>query len=885
MSETLRVLIIEDSEDDMQLLLRELRKSDYDLEYICVDTESALRGALEDQVWDIIISDYVMPQFDGIAALKIFKSYNIDIPFIIVSGTIGEEVAVEAMRSGAHDYLIKGKLARLLPAVERELREARSRLEKLRVNDALHRSEAVWRSLVENLPNNVVLLDLTGVVNFVRFVGREAEPEVKIGSHILSIVHEHHKESFSNALNEIRENLETVHFDIGTENEGDSRWWSIEIGPILEQDELTGFVLVSTDISSRVQTQEALKASEERWRSLVYSMPDRVMVFDFDAKIEFVSELAPDLTLEDVLGHSVLEYLPKEHHAGITEAMTRVRKTEKSLIFEAPVLSSQRTRWWSHCIAPMKQNNKMVGFLSISSDITERKQAEDSLQVSEERYQLALAGTNDAIWDWNIIDDEFYASPRLMSMLGYEEHIPIKSTQAFHDDIHPEDADRVEQAMRAHLERNEPYGLEHRMKTATGEYKWFRSTGRALWDEAGKAYRVVGSIADISERKQAELELAEYRDHLEDLVKERTSALNEQAQIIEQIHDAVITVEVSGEILGWNQGAERLFGYKVEQVLGLHISTLFDHHNHVRLESEIFDPTRKEGGYDLECEMRHQSGEIFDGHILTSMLYNATGESKGVIFFIKDISERKRVARLKTEFVSTVSHELRTPLTSVRGALGLIMGGVGGDLPAKAEKLVAIAHKNTERLLVLINDILDMERMETGRMNFRFQRMAVGPFIELAIEVNQAYASQYGVTIVLRGEMENLWVLADSTRLTQVVTNLLSNAIKFSPKSGQVEVTAELKDRVVRFSVLDHGAGIPEAFQSQLFEKFTQADSSSSRQTGGSGLGLSIAKAIVESHGGRIGYQVPEAGGTLFYFDLPLALEDQNKSESVTTPH
>jgi DNA-binding response OmpR family regulator/two-component sensor histidine kinase len=243
---------------------------------------------------------------------------------------------------------------------------------------------------------------------------------------------------------------------------------------------------------------------------------------------------------------------------------------------------------------------------------------------------------------------------------------------------------------------------------------------------------------------------------------------------------------------------------------------------------------------------------------------------------IRDISERKRIDRMKTEFVSTVSHELRTPLTSIAGSLGLLAGGLGGELPPQASRLIKIARRNSERLVRLINDILDIEKIESGRMTFDMKPVPLQALVAGVIEANKSYAEEYGVRAELITDVTNLTVSTDSDRLVQVVTNLLSNAIKFSPTGGVVRIGIERHGQEARLSVRDEGPGIPEEFKSRIFSKFAQADSSDARQKGGTGLGLSIAKEIVECLSGRLSFQTCLGAGTTFYVDLPLAetLED-----------
>ncbi len=235
------------------------------------------------------------------------------------------------------------------------------------------------------------------------------------------------------------------------------------------------------------------------------------------------------------------------------------------------------------------------------------------------------------------------------------------------------------------------------------------------------------------------------------------------------------------------------------------------------------------------------------------------------------VAERFMIDQIKNEFVSTVSHELRTPLTSIQGSLGLIRGGaLGSDLPEDVSRMIEVAYNNSDRLVRLINDILDIEKIESGKMEFVFENQSVASIIREAVDLNASYADQYDVTIKIEGDLPNVVVNGDHDRLMQVLANLLSNAAKFSPEGGIVRIGASVNDGKVTVRVVDNGPGIGDEFKERIFGKFAQADASDSRQKGGTGLGLSITKAIVEHHGGGIGFESQTGRGTEFFFWLPV---------------
>jgi signal transduction histidine kinase len=245
-------------------------------------------------------------------------------------------------------------------------------------------------------------------------------------------------------------------------------------------------------------------------------------------------------------------------------------------------------------------------------------------------------------------------------------------------------------------------------------------------------------------------------------------------------------------------------------------------------------------------------------------------ETRGLLRALRYAGERKRLERLKDEFVSTVSHELRTPLTSITGSLGLLMGQATGTIPVPMARLLEIAHKNCKRLVRLVNDILDIEKLESGRLIFDAKRIDVRSLVEQAVETSLGFAESEGVRLRIESDTNSeVDIRADADRLSQVLTNLLSNAIKFSVRGDEVIVTVEKEVDRVRIMVRDHGPGISAEFRPHIFERFAQADATNTRQKGGTGLGLYIVKKIVDRFKGVVDFMDAPGGGTIFKIELP----------------
>ena len=365
--------------------------------------------------------------------------------------------------------------------------------------------------------------------------------------------------------------------------------------------------------------------------------------------------------------------------------------------------------------------------------------------------------------------------------------------------------------------------------------------------------------------KQHAAELARVNDALKAEIEERARAEGERDQFFDMSLEMLCIAGTDGYFKELNSAWERTLGWTIEELKARPFVEFV--HPDDRDTTAVERQRLRMGSSVIDFENRYQTK---DGGYRWLSWRSSPEPERGLIYAVaRDVQDQKEVEQMKNDFVSVVSHELRTPLTSIRGSLGLLAGGVAGELPEKARSLVEIAARNGERLGRLINDILDIEKIESGKMGFRFAPVELGPLVEQAVESNRAYAEAYGVELRIAGTLPEARVWADADRVLQVMANLLSNAAKFSPPGEEVEVAVERLDGNLRVAVTDRGKGIPPELRPRLFEKFVQADASSTRQKGGTGLGLSISKAIVERHGGTIGFESEPGVATAFFFDLP----------------
>lgn len=348
-----------------------------------------------------------------------------------------------------------------------------------------------------------------------------------------------------------------------------------------------------------------------------------------------------------------------------------------------------------------------------------------------------------------------------------------------------------------------------------------------------------------------------------------------QKAILDSAMDGILTLNPSGTIESANAATLRMFGYAEGEIVRRDVGMLLASKPPIGMVAERLREMNIQagsGGSAEEILACRSDGSEFPAEVaLTATRLNEGLRYVGVI---RDVTERKRVDQLKSDFVSTVSHELRTPLTSIAGALGLLGGGGAGQLGERAERLIAIAHNNADRLVRLINDILDIEKIESGKMPFNNRELDLKAAVSGSIEENRGFAAKYDVKVSFSAPMTPMLVHADHDRLAQVITNLLSNACKFSPPGGTIDVSIVRNGRFHRVTIADHGSGIPDEFRDRIFSKFAQADSSSSREKGGTGLGLSIVAEIVKRLDGLVSFDSEPGRGARFHVDLP-ALQQQ----------
>ena len=649
--------------------------------------------------------------------------------------------------------------------------------------------------------------------------------------------------------------------------DGTRRRVNLTVSAIFDrQGTLSGFLGIASDISELESTTRALQESENRFRGLVANLPGVVYRCENDANwtMRYMSDEVASLTgfpASDFIDSRVRAFSSVVHPDDLHITYQSVAAIERHEKFE---LTYRLKHVDGHSVWVREQgrgeygaNGELLWVSGFIWDISDRKAAEDALRVSERRFSGAF---NTAPQGMAIVDLDgrwMEVNDALCRMLGYsrEELLQLDFQPITHPDDLAKDLALLQQLLEGVIA---DYQLEKRYIDKRGNVLWILLSVSLVRDALGVPLHFVSQIQDITDRFEAEKRLREREEYL--------------STLLDNVIDAIVTIDESGLIETFNPAAERIFGYAKADVTGQNVELLIP--EHYRDQHDEFLLAYRESGVPrmlgkaLELPGLRRNGELFTMELAVSQI-TLQGQRR-FIAVVRDVSERKRIERMKNEFVSTVSHELRTPLTSIAGALGLINGGALGEVPAQMREMLRIAQSNSQRLSGLINDLLDMDKLVAGKMTLDLHRLKLWPLLATAVEQNQPYATQHSVTLHLKPPPLDVEVRVDRQRFDQIMANLLSNAAKFSAPGADVEVSAALADARVRISVRDFGMGIPEAFRARIFGKFSQADATDTRQKGGTGLGLAITKELIERMAGAIGFESVEGQGTVFWVELPV---------------
>jgi two-component system sensor histidine kinase VicK len=511
--------------------------------------------------------------------------------------------------------------------------------------------------------------------------------------------------------------------------------------------------------------------------------------------------------------------------------------------------------WCAANVSSFEHPDYGTVWLSVQGDITARKQAQDELEKREAQLGEAQRIAQIGSWEWDIKRDEVSWSDQLYRIHGVEAEGFTPSYEAFLDGVHTDDRAMVERTINRAFADCRPFEYEYRCKLPEGGHRVLHAQGRVEADGRGRPSKMLGTCQDVTELRRAERPVR----HL--------------AAIIESSEDAIFSKTLDGTIDTWNPGAERLYGYAAEEIIGRPVSVLIPPERTGEEHIVMNKAVAGEGVQNFETERIAKDGTRREVSLTISPIKDERGRIMGFSSISRDISERKRLQaqadRLKDEFFATVSHELRTPLTSIIGYTDLLLRGEEGEVTKEQRHFLEITERNAMRQLRLVNDLLFVSRAEAGEFAIETGRAELASLVRECLESARPHALSKEVNLVEAIDAVPA-AQGDPDRLAQLVDNLVSNALKFTPRGGKVEVKLTLEGAHAWLEVANSGSYISPAEQERLFDRFYRTPSASNDAVQGVGLGLTISKAIAEAHEGRIDVSSDEASGTVFRVSLPL---------------
>lgn len=919
-AESLKILFVEDNPADAEIARREIKKEKIDFSFRVVDTEDEFRKALNQFEPDLIISDYSMPSFDGMSALQITRSFSRHIPFIILTGSITEEVAVTCMKAGADDYVIKEKIKRLPFAVNEVVDKLRVLKEKESAENRLRRSEERFRELAEMLP--VVVFE-TDINNRLIYANRKAFDLFGYSPQKLAdgldgfemLAAEDQERARSNFQARLAgKDFGLVEFTAVREDRSTFPIL-LTISAIKKEGNIEGFRGIIIDVTDIQQKEKALKEREEELSAIYSNAPLIMLLLDKDRRITKVNKFAERISHRsprEMVGMTVGKALRCVRHQEIppgsesppTCEECRLRDLIQSTIADGTSHTMEKIaltflRDGTEVQSTMLLSTKMLTIngepfaLVTLQDISEEENAIAEMRASRERLRILfdyapdgyfLVDLKGRILDINQQGEKLVGKKR-------EQCLGENMLQVFN--LNAEDKKQV----RGQLARN---AAGH--STERGELTVTRPQGSQVVAEIsmhpvtiGSESLVLGIARDITQPKQLQNELEKYRRYLEDLVKKRTESLNKALQdseanrdridtILKSVSDGLIVTDINHHIILMNSLAEEFLGIRFSEYINRRIDTAIKNPKLKQLLAKaLLDPSSPVQA-DIQVKGKEKPSYVLE--LTTKSIIDRGGRIVGVLTTLRDVTQEREIDRMKTEFLSTAAHELRTPLTSIQGFSEILLHRK--DLKQKDQKkFLGYINKQAVILAHILSELLDISRIESG-VGFTLQRELCDLNGIISRLIDHFRLSNPNHTFVSQLQQSALPVYADSEKIDQVLQNLLSNAIRYSPDGGEIRISTHCSSSDFQVTIEDQGIGMTAEQVKRVFDKFYRADASDTAPEG-TGLGMSIVKLILDNHNGRIWLESQPKKGTRVMFTLPLGTRDKarghrgypGKSESV----
>jgi len=611
-----------------------------------------------------------------------------------------------------------------------------------------------------------------------------------------------------------------------------------------------------------LRTRE-LGAREEENRALLETSVSVVLVLDEEGQIIFANEAAGALfhcARGALLGQPFDGYVTMQtadEASSLGNAVGFLRDGTRMC------LDVQANSWRT---VQRKRHTTML-----IRNVTEQNDGHMAIEALHRRYDVALTGAAIGIFEIDIASGDAEMSETWHKIMGTDTlTVPFNHETHFLKRVHPEDLPALLEADRQCILGETERSIARYRVRFEDRWRWMYSDAVPLGrGPDGRATRLIGTQSDITELKQAgaALEASEARFRM----------------MLQEAPLGMAVMDERGTFIALNPALARLSGYDADTLQKeMRLADLLERRDYVQLSRDVRRLLRagEERTYQNQFALCTSSGALLWGLFNLSWTFDQIRGENVYIAQIVDITDAKRIEQIKSEFVATVSHELRTPLTSIKGALSILEATVGETLPERTNRLLEIASINAHRLTLLVNDILDLEKISSGEVVFELENVNLFDLVAQTLEETEPVAVEHRNTLSLTPIGESIWVHADAGRIRQVICNLVSNACKYSDPDTAVTVEVGGLDDEATLWVINTGPPVPERFRAQLFEPFTQADGSDTRSKGGTGLGLNIVRQIMVRSGGDVGFEQLSDRRTAFWITVPIAIAEQSPTSS-----
>jgi PAS domain S-box-containing protein len=896
-------LVVEDSEDDAQLVLRELRRAGYDVTWERVETAVTMRAALERQPWDFILCDYNLPQFSGLAALELLRASGLDLPIIIVSGTIGEEQATEAMLAGASDYVMKDKLGRLGPAVERGLREAAGRREQKRAETTLREGEAEFRAMFEMASIGMAQANpstgqwLRVNAKMCAITGYSADE--LLGMRIAEVTHPEDRERDGEALQRVIRG-EAPDYQMEqryVRKDGTLAWVNVNMTVIRDAaGQPTRTMATIEDINARKQAEAALREFNQQLEARVRERTAEALDLYENAPCAYYSLDADGLVLQ--INDTALRWLgyQREEVQGrlrLAELLTFAAAERFNRLYPQFVRSgtlhnteSELRRKdgtaiaiLSHAEAQRATDGRFIQTRCTVLDISGRKQSEALLQHLTDRLTLAARAGGVGIWDYDLVNNRLVWDEQMFRLYGITQAQFSGAYAAWQAGVHPEDRERGDAEIQAAICGEKDFNTEFRVVWPDGSTHHIRALALLRRDAAGQPLNVVGTNWDIT----AEVQLRNLWSTVE------------QSPVVVMITDAAGIIEYV------NPRFYQQTGYTPAEAVGRNPRFLKSGRHTPEFYAAMWATLRTGQTWRGELCNRRKDGALFWESTAIAPVQNAAGRITHFVASKEDITERRRIAEelrqakeaadaanlAKSQFLANMSHEIRTPMNAILGFSQLLLRSP--ELPALQRRQLTTINRSGEHLMEIINDILEIARIESGRVTLNLAPLDLHRLLDDLEPIfrPRAQAKDLRFHAERQGHVPPR-VVGDEIKLRQVFINLLGNAVKFTPGGGSIVLRLRAEPDGadawrLHAEVADSGAGIAPEDLGHLFEPFFQA--ATGRQTaGGTGLGLAISRKFVRLMDGEISVDSQPGVGSCFRFQVRVGRTDAASARTESAP-